>query len=171
MQFSFVILLIVSSFLSHLLSHHWFTLQSDRGRSVRHLPSARRRQLRPSLLFYCVPWKPYGVPWPGDVKCRRSQNLDNWPPISDGRDQRRGLVGQAAANTRPISFKQSFTNITVVRWNLANCLEHSTFSRKENNLLLISFSLRDFPQLRWKHFIFLNVCVWDMDEADVWGGW
>lgn len=100
------------------VSHHWLPVQSDRGRSIGHLPSVCRRQLRPSLLFHSVPWKPHGVPRPGDIKRRRSQNLDNWPPLPDGRHQWWRLAGQTAAHTWPISFKQkATTQITNVMWS------------------------------------------------------
>lgn len=86
------------------VSHHRLALQSDRGRSVRRLPSAWRRQLRPGLLLHRVPRKPHGVSGPGGIKCRRSQNLGDRPPLPDGRDQWWRLAGQAAAHAWPISF-------------------------------------------------------------------
>lgn len=103
------------SFFQHPLpvSHHRFPVQSHWGWSIGHLPSTCGRQLRPSLLFHGVPWEPHGVPGPGDIKRRGGPNLDNRPPLSDGRHQWWRLAGQTAAHTRPISFCEAQCHLCV----------------------------------------------------------
>lgn len=170
MQLICAMLLTIVSFPPHFLSHHWFAVQSDRGWSIRHLPSPCRRQLRPGLLFHGVPWKPHGVSRPGDVKRRGSQDLDHWPPLPDGWNQWWGLAGQTAAYTWSISFIErpanySFSSRGSITDRSANLYSMMWCKRK---------SLRTTEYKCTMQVMNIDIsltCVCDVDEADVWGGW